>query len=111
MYEFTIDGQTFNIEVGSTFKLKDPYKKYGHMIKALTEDFDVTAVKTIRVGQYTEFKVTEITERTEPIFTAEKPLTKMLKSELVEYADMNGIEIDPKATKAKIIETIENKYK
>ena len=35
----------------------------------------------------------------------------MLKSELIEYADMNGIEIDPKATKGKILEAIENRYK
>ena len=37
----------------------------------------------------------------------EKPLAKMLKAELVEYAEKNGIEIDPKATKAVIIEAIE----
>lgn len=36
----------------------------------------------------------------------EKPLEKMLKAELVEYAEKNGIEIDPKATKAVILEAI-----
>ena len=36
----------------------------------------------------------------------EKPLEKMLKAELVEYAEKNGIEIDAKATKAVIIEAI-----
>ena len=36
-----------------------------------------------------------------------KPLTKMLKAELIEYAKEQGIEIDEKATKAVIIETIE----
>lgn len=37
----------------------------------------------------------------------DKPLSKMLKAELVEYAKSNGIEIDEKATKAVIIEAIE----
>ena len=36
----------------------------------------------------------------------EKPLEKMLKAELVEYAEKNGIEIDAKATKAEILEAI-----
>ena len=36
----------------------------------------------------------------------EKPLEKMLKAELIEYAENNGVEIDPKATKAVIIEAI-----
>ena len=36
-----------------------------------------------------------------------KPLAKMLKAELIEYAKEQGIEIDEKATKAVIIETIE----
>ena len=38
--------------------------------------------------------------------TEEKPLDKMLKAELVEYAEKNGIEIDAKATKAEILEAI-----
>ena len=36
----------------------------------------------------------------------EKPIEKMLKAELIEYAEKNGIEIDAKATKAEIIEAI-----
>ncbi|MDY5606564.1 MAG: 50S ribosomal protein L21 [Lentihominibacter sp.] len=36
-----------------------------------------------------------------------KSLAKMLKAELIEYAKEQGIEIDEKATKAVIIETIE----
>ena len=36
----------------------------------------------------------------------EKPIEKMLKAELIEYAEKNGIEIDAKATKAVIIEAI-----
>ena len=36
-----------------------------------------------------------------------KPLAKMLKAEPIEYAKEQGIEIDEKATKAVIIETIE----
>ena len=37
----------------------------------------------------------------------EKPLEKMLKAELVEYAEKNGIEVDAKATKAVILEAIQ----
>ncbi len=36
----------------------------------------------------------------------DKPLDKMLKAELIEYAEKNGIEIDAKATKAVILDAI-----
>ncbi len=48
-----------------------------------------------------EEAVEEVAEAAE-----EKPIEKMLKAELIEYAEKNGIEIDPKATKAVIIEAI-----
>ena len=35
-----------------------------------------------------------------------KPIDKMLKAELIEYAEKEGIEIDAKATKAEILEAI-----
>ena len=111
MYTITIEDQEFNVDVGSKIKLNDPYRKYGDIIKFCTPDFDVEARKTLRIGNSTEFKVINIIERKEPIIVSDKPLNKMLKSELIEYADMNGIEIDPKATKGKILEAIENRYK
>ena len=45
-------------------------------------------------------------EVAEEAVVEEKPLEKMLKAELIEYAEANGIEIDAKATKAVIIEAI-----
>ena len=51
----------------------------------------------------------EVAEEAAPVEEAvveEKPLEKMLKAELIEYAEANGIEIDAKATKAVIIEAI-----
>ena len=48
-----------------------------------------------------EEAVEEVAEAAE-----EKPIEKMLKAELIEYAEKNGIEIDAKATKAVIIEAI-----
>ena len=47
-------------------------------------------------------EVAEVVEEAAP----EKPLEKMLKAELIEYAEKNGVEFDPKATKAVIIEAI-----
>ncbi len=49
----------------------------------------------------------EVKEKAKADVPADKPLSKMLKAELVEYAKNNGIEINEKATKAVIIETIE----
>ena len=51
-----------------------------------------------------EAPVTEAAKAEEP--AEEKALDKMLKSELVEYADANGIEVDEKALKADILEAI-----
>ena len=48
-----------------------------------------------------EEAVEEVAEAAE-----EKPIEKMLKAELIEYAEKNGIEIDAKSTKAEIIEAI-----
>jgi large subunit ribosomal protein L21 len=58
---------------------------------------------------YTLVEITAIGEAKTPEKEApeHKPLSKMLKAELVEYAKNNGIEINEKATKAVIIETIE----
>lgn len=58
---------------------------------------------------YTLVEITAIGEAKTPVKEApgNKPLNKMLKAELVEYAKNNGIEINEKATKAVIIETIE----
>ena len=52
-----------------------------------------------------EEAVEEVAEAAEEA-AEEKPIEKMLKAELIEYAEKNGIEIDPKATKAVIIEAI-----
>lgn len=111
MYTITIEDQELNVDVGSKITLNDPYRKYGNIIKFCTPDFDVEAKKTFRTGDSTEFKVVSIIERKEPVIVSDKPLNKMLKPELIEYANMNGIEIDPKATKGKILEAIENRYK
>ena len=52
-----------------------------------------------------EEAVEEVAEAAEEA-AEEKPIEKMLKAELIEYAEKNGIEIDAKATKAVIIEAI-----
>ena len=48
----------------------------------------------------------EVAEKAVEEVAEEKPIEKMLKAELIEYAEKNGVEIDPKATKAVIIEAI-----
>ena len=61
------------------------------------------AVETVE--EAVEAPVEEVAEAVEET-VEEKPLEKMLKAELIEYAEKNGVEIDPKSTKAVIIEAI-----
>ncbi len=87
---------------------KDYRKKQGHRQPyTLVEITSVAGVKAEPkkveepAEETVEEAVEEVAEETE-----EKPLDKMLKAELVEYAEKNGIEIDAKATKAEILEAI-----
>ncbi len=86
---------------------KDYRKKQGHRQPyTLVEITSVAGVKAEPkkeepAEEAVEEAAEEVAEETE-----EKPLDKMLKAELVEYAENNGIEIDAKATKAEILEAI-----
>ena len=90
---------------------KDYRKKQGHRQPyTLVEITSVAGVKAEpKKAESVEEHAEEAAEETvEEVAaeTEEKPLDKMLKAELVEYAEKNGIEIDAKATKAVIIEAI-----
>ena len=90
---------------------KDYRKKQGHRQPyTLVEITSVAGVKAEpkKVEEPAEEAVEEAAEAAEEVAaeTEEKPLDKMLKAELVEYAEKNGIEIDAKATKAEILEAI-----
>ena len=91
---------------------KDYRKKQGHRQPyTLLEITSVAGVKAEpkKVEEPAEEAVEEaVEEAAEEVAaeTEEKPLDKMLKAELVEYAEKNGIEIDAKATKAEILEAI-----
>ena len=91
---------------------KDYRKKQGHRQPyTLVEITSVAGVKAEpkKVEEPAEEAVEEaVEEAAEEVAaeTEEKPLDKMLKAELVEYAEKNGIEIDAKATKAEILEAI-----
>ena len=87
---------------------KDYRKKQGHRQPyTLVEITSVAGVKAEpkKVEEPAEEAVEEAVEEV-VAETEEKPLDKMLKAELVEYAEKNGIEIDAKATKAEILEAI-----
>ena len=87
---------------------KDYRKKQGHRQPyTLVEITSVAGVKAEpkKVEEPAEEAVEEAVEEV-AAETEEKPLDKMLKAELVEYAEKNGIEIDAKATKAEILEAI-----
>ena len=87
---------------------KDYRKKQGHRQPyTLVEITSVAGVKAEpkKVEEPAEEAVEEAAEEV-AAETEEKPLDKMLKAELVEYAEKNGIEIDAKATKAEILEAI-----
>ena len=87
---------------------KDYRKKQGHRQPyTMVEITSVAGVKAEpkKVEEPAEEAVEEAVEEV-AAETEEKPLDKMLKAELVEYAEKNGIEIDAKATKAEILEAI-----
>ena len=97
---------------------KDYRKKQGHRQPyTLVEITSVAGVKAEpKKEEPAEAPVEEAAEAVEEAVEApaeevaeaaeEKPLEKMLKAELIEYAEKNGVEIDPKSTKAVIIEAI-----
>ena len=91
---------------------KDYRKKQGHRQPyTLAEITSVAGVKAEpkkaeAVEEPAEEAVEEAAVEEVAAETEEKPLDKMLKAELVEYAEKNGIEIDAKATKAEILEAI-----
>ena len=90
---------------------KDYRKKQGHRQPyTLVEITSVAGVKAEpkKVEAVEEPAEEAVEEAVEEVAaeTEEKPLDKMLKAELVEYAEKNGIEIDAKATKAEILEAI-----
>ena len=90
---------------------KDYRKKQGHRQPyTLVEITSVAGVKAEPKKEEpaeapVEEAVEEVAEAAEEA-AEEKPIEKMLKAELIEYAEKNGIEIDAKATKAVIIEAI-----
>ncbi len=85
---------------------KDYRKKQGHRQPYTL--VEITSVAGVKAEPKKEEPAEEAVEAAEEVAaeTEEKPLDKMLKAELVEYAEKNGIEIDAKATKAEILEAI-----
>ena len=86
---------------------KDYRKKQGHRQPYTL--VEITSVAGVKAEPKKEEPAKEaVEEAVEEVAaeTEEKPLDKMLKAELVEYAEKNGIEIDAKATKAEILEAI-----
>lgn len=82
---------------------KDYRKKQGHRQPYTL--VEITSVAGEKAAPKAAAPVAE--EATDEAKAESKPLAKMLKAELIEYAKEQGIEIDEKATKAVIIETIE----
>ena len=86
---------------------KDYRKKQGHRQPyTLVEITSVAGVKAEPKKEEPAEEAVEEAAEEVAAETEEKPLDKMLKAELVEYAEKNGIEIDAKATKAEILEAI-----
>ena len=87
---------------------KDYRKKQGHR-----QPYTLVEIKAVAGEKAAPKKEEPAVEEAAPVEEAaaeevveEKPIEKMLKAELIEYAEKNGIEIDAKATKAEIIEVI-----
>ena len=82
---------------------KDYRKKQGHRQPYTL--VEITSVAGEKAAPKAAAPAAE--EAPDEVKAESKPLAKMLKAELIEYAKEQGIEIDEKATKAVIIETIE----
>ncbi len=102
---FTVEGTAVESGKGQKviifkYKAKKDYrKKQGHR-----QPYTLVEINSIG-GVKAETKKAEEAPAEEAVAT--KPLDKMLKAELIDYAKTNGIEIDEKATKAVILEAIE----
>ena len=86
---------------------KDYRKKQGHRQPyTLVEIKAVAGEKAAPKKEEPAVEAAPVEEAAAEEVVEEKPIEKMLKAELIEYAEKNGIEIDAKATKAEIIEVI-----
>ena len=86
---------------------KDYRKKHGHRQPyTLVEIKAVAGEKAAPKKEEPAVEAAPVEEAAAEEVVEEKPIEKMLKAELIEYAEKNGIEIDAKATKAEIIEAI-----
>ena len=86
---------------------KDYRKKQGHRQPyTLVEIKAVAGEKAAPKKEEPAVEASPVEEAAAEEVVEEKPIEKMLKAELIEYAEKNGIEIDAKATKAEIIEAI-----
>ena len=86
---------------------KDYRKKQGHRQPyTLVEIKAVAGEKAAPKKEEPAVEAAPVEEAAAEEVVAEKPIEKMLKAELIEYAEKNGIEIDAKSTKAEIIEAI-----
>ena len=113
MYDLTFMGQDYRIEIGSIIEVEDKMRMFGDWVKLCTDEFDVELSKVSHVRGITQFRVEDIIDRDTPIVIPEVVeekvnLKSMLKTDLIEYAKNIGVEVNPKVTKAKIIEAIEN---
>ena len=113
MYDLTFMGQDYRIEIGSIIEVEDKMRMFGDWVKLCTDEFDVELSKVSHVRGITQFRVEDIIDRDTPIVIPEVVeekvnLKSMLKTDLIEYAKNIGVEVNPKMTKAKIIEAIEN---
>ena len=113
MYDLTFMGQDYRIEIGSIIEVEDKMRMFGDWVKLCTDEFDVELSKVSHVRGITQFRVEDIIDRDTPVVIPEVVeekvnLKSMLKTDLIEYAKNIGVEVNPKMTKAKIIEAIEN---
>ena len=113
MYDLTFMGQDYRIEIGTIIEVEDKMRMFGDWVKLCTDEFDVELSKVSHVRGITQFRVEDIIDRDTPVVIPEVVeekvnLKSMLKTDLLEYAKNIGVEVNPKMTKAKIIEAIEN---
>ena len=86
---------------------KDYRKKQGHRQPyTLVEIKAVAGEKAAPKKEEPAVEAAPVEEAAAEEVVEEKPIEKMLKAELIEYAEKNGIEIDAKATKAVILDAI-----
>lgn len=113
MKSFIFQGRIYEIKRGEVLTLKKskfPMAQKNSSIKIVLPDCELTIDKIAETEDESQFKISTITTTNGTQLNLDN-ISKLTKSELLEYADKFGIKADKKLTKKALIELIEQHNK